>query len=588
MKKTKNKVDIVYKDALIYCRVSTTNQEIDGSGLQSQEHRCVEYARSKGYNVEKIFLDSYTGGGDFMNRPGMKELLAYMDKNLYKNYIVIFDDLKRFARDTEFHFKLRAALKGRDAKPECLNYKFDDSPEGIFVETIFAAQGQLEKDQNKRQVIQKMRARLEDGYWPFNPPPGYKTEKTAGHGKLLVPKNPQARIITEALEGFASNRFQNIVEVTKFLIRKGFTSGNGKNHVQRTIELLNRPIYAGYIEYLPWEVKRRVGKHKAIISKECFAKIESRLSGNIKNKARKDISKDFPLRGFVACAECKKLMTASWCAGRNTKYPYYRCNTKGCSNREKYIKAGDMEDGLASILQGTVPREQLLNYVKARLNIKWQKRLDDVNELRKSVDTEILSHKESIKSLVIQMTKAKSDLVVEAIQEQIEEFSKKEKVSSGRLYNINNTNLNFGTALGMVFEVLKNPYTEWQKGDLDHRRLILSMVFDGDIPYDRNNAFGTAKLQLPSKVFCSKSSGDSPGVEMAGIEPACTRCFFMSLRSVDDFLFLNGGAIKLSKHNVVDLICFNLQSKISVNLFCNYCALILLAKRVGKNVAIAS
>ncbi len=77
-------------------------------------------------------------------------------------------------------------------------------------------------------------------------------------------------------------------------------------------------------------------------------------------------------------------------------------------------------------------------------------------------------------------------------------------------------------------------------------------------------------------------------VEMAGIEPACTRCFFMSLRSVDDFLFLNGGAIKLSKHNVVDLICFNLQSKTSVNLFCNYCALILLAKRVGKNVAIAS
>jgi site-specific DNA recombinase len=532
MKKKKQKTNIVYKEALIYCRVSTVNQENDGSGLQSQEHRCREYARSKGYEVEKVFLDSSSGGGDFMDREGMRELLSYIDKNVQKNYVVIFDDLKRFARDTEFHFKLKATFLARDVKLECLNYRFDDSPEGTFVETIFAAQGQLEKDQNKRQVIQKMKARLDDGYWPFFPPPGYKSEKVAGQGKVLTPHNPKARIITEALEGFASYRFQNIVDLTNFLIKKGFSLNNGKNHVQRTIELLIRPIYAGYIEYPDWGVSRRIGKHKPLISKECFAKIEARLNSNIKNTARKDISKDFPLRNFVACSECKKLMTSSWCTGRSQKYPYYRCTNKACLNKEKNIRADIMEKELLSVLQGVIPKVQLLEYVKAKLNLKWQKTLKEVGEIKKSIQFEIESYKNSIKTYVAQMEKAKSESVLDAIQEQIEDLDKKEKISVGKLYDISNTNLDFGTALSLVFEILKNPYTEWQKGDLDHRRLLLGMIFQGNIPYDRKKGFGTAILQLPSKVFCSFDSSNSCGVEMVGIEPTCKRLSFLVLQSL--------------------------------------------------------
>lgn len=521
MKKIKNKLDIVYKEALIYCRVSTVNQENDGSGLQSQEHRCREYARSKGYEVEMVFLDSASGGGDFMNRPGMVDLLSYIDKNIHKNYVVIFDDLKRFARDTTFHFKLKATFLARDVKLECLNYAFDDSEEGEFVETIFAAQGQLERKQNRRQVIQKMKARLEDGYWPFFPPPGYKSEKVAGHGKLLTPRNPQARVIAEALEGFASNRFQNIVDVTKFLIRKGFSLDNGKNHVQKTIELIKRPIYAGYIDYPLWNVSRREGKHKPLISKECFAKIEARLNGNIKNKARKDISKDFPLRNFVACSECRKLMTASWSTGRKEKHAYYRCTGIGCPNKDKSIRRDDMEKELLSILKKVIPKIQLLEYTKAKLNLKWQKAIKEFDTLKESITTEMQSYKNSIKIYVTQIEKVKSESVLIAIHEQIEDLTKKEKISAGRLYDINHTDLNFGTALDLVLKVLKNPYAEWQEGDLDHRRLLLGMIFEGNIPYDRTNGFGTAKLQLPSKVFCNSNDTNSLDVEMVRIELTC-------------------------------------------------------------------
>jgi hypothetical protein len=79
-----------------------------------------------------------------------------------------------------------------------------DTPEGQFVETVIAAQGQLERLQNRRQTLQKMKATLERGYYVFAAPVGYRYEKVEGHGRMLVRDEPLASIITEALEGYAS------------------------------------------------------------------------------------------------------------------------------------------------------------------------------------------------------------------------------------------------------------------------------------------------------------------------------------------------------------------------------------------------
>ncbi|EEE36756.1 site-specific recombinase [Rhodobacteraceae bacterium KLH11] len=155
------------QSALIYCRVSSAKQRIDGGGLESQEQRCRAFAAEKDLQVEAVFPDDVSGGGDFMQRPGMRAMLAYLDAQPDRNYTVIFDDLKRFARDTEFHLKLRREFAERGARIECLNFKIEDTPEGKFIETIIAAQGQLEREQNRRQVVQKMKARVENGFLGF-------------------------------------------------------------------------------------------------------------------------------------------------------------------------------------------------------------------------------------------------------------------------------------------------------------------------------------------------------------------------------------------------------------------------------------
>ena len=266
--------------SLIYCRVSSARQKAEGHGLESQEYRCREHASRKGYEVEKVFSDSFSGGGDFLQRPAMSELLEYLDNHRHNEYMVIFDDLKRFARDTVFHWKLRSEFDARSAKVECLNFTFEDTPEGRFIESILASSGQLEREQNRRQVIQKQMARLENGYWAFYPPTGYKGVKDPLHGKLLHPVSPEAEIITESLEGYANGRFQDQVDVQKFMESKDFCNGK-RVYLEQVKRVLQRVIYAGYIEYPEWEVSRRKGYHKALISLETHEKIMNKLDGKV-------------------------------------------------------------------------------------------------------------------------------------------------------------------------------------------------------------------------------------------------------------------------------------------------------------------
>ena len=111
--------------------------------------------------MAEVFPDDVTGAGDFMKRKGMVALLQYLDKHPEERFVVIFDDLKRYSRDIEFHHKLRRHMEARRATRECLNFNFEDSPEGKLKETITVAAGEYERESNARQNWQKSVARLE-------------------------------------------------------------------------------------------------------------------------------------------------------------------------------------------------------------------------------------------------------------------------------------------------------------------------------------------------------------------------------------------------------------------------------------------
>src|SRR5688500_17541249 len=56
--------------AVIYCRVSTSKQEEDGTSLGTQEAACRAYCAERGYEVVGAFSDTYTGA-EYRQRPGL-------------------------------------------------------------------------------------------------------------------------------------------------------------------------------------------------------------------------------------------------------------------------------------------------------------------------------------------------------------------------------------------------------------------------------------------------------------------------------------------------------------------------------------
>jgi len=414
--------------AVIYCRVSSTKQRLEGHGLDSQEHRCRQHARARGYSVEAVFPDDVSGGGDFMRRPGMVALLAYLDAQKGKPYVVIFDDLKRFARDTEFHIKLKREIESRGARRECLNFHFENTPEGRFTETIMSATGELERAQHVRQVVQKMTARAEKGYWLHKPPIGYRPGKHPVHGKLMVRDEPVASIIAEALEGFASGRFASQSEVKRFFESKpDFPKSNARGEVRITKvkDILQRVTYTGYIHDPGFGVTLQKGHHEPLISFETHERIQARLKGTALAPARKDISADFPLRGFVLCDDCGKPMTSCWSKGRNKHYPYYLCDTPDCSSKRKSIRRDDVEDGARALLRRLQPAGQFVALARAIITDLWEMRRAEAESGKRTLGAQIKEIDGQIEKLLDRIVEGNGNAtVLAAFEDRVEKLER--------------------------------------------------------------------------------------------------------------------------------------------------------------------
>ncbi len=222
-----------------------------------------------------------------------------------------------------------------------------------------------------------------NGYWVFQAPIDYEFKRINGHGKMLVRKEPIAAILQEALEGFAAGRLATQAEFKCFL--EGFpeypkNTPAGEIHKQRILALLTRKVYAGYIESPDWDVSLRKGQHEGLISFEIFQKIKTRLTENVKAPARKDISADFPLRGFVLCHDCGHPLTSCWSKSHTGKrHPYYLCQKKGCDSHGKSIRRTVLEDDFAHVLRSLKPTEKLFKLAKTMFKEAWNQRTHQAN-----------------------------------------------------------------------------------------------------------------------------------------------------------------------------------------------------------------
>ncbi len=508
--------------ALIYCRVSSVKQRIEGSGLESQEQRCRAYAEEHGYDVEMVFPDDVSGGGDFMKRPGMRAMLAYLEAQDGKPYVVIFDDLKRFARDTEFHLKLRREFAARGALIECLNFKFEDTPEGVFIETIIAAQGQLEREQNRRQVIQKMKSRVEKGFWVFRAPVGYKHVPCKnGGGKILVPDEPLASVVREALEGYATGRFASQAEVQRYLEADPYFPKDRKDGSVRSMtvwRLLRKVVYAGYVEAPKWGVSVREGQHEGLISFETHQRILDTLEGKKRPAARKDFSEDFPLRGFVLCNDCGKPMTAAWSKGCRKHYPYYLCDTRGCTSKQKSIPRAKIEEGFERILKTMQPSRKLFELARMMFADAWEARLADAHTAKAEFTRRLKAVDEQIEGLLDRVVEASSPSVVSAYEGRIAKLEREKIILKERANRSVPPKGHLEEFIELSLRFLANPWNIYEKGGVDIRHAVLRLAFTQPLKYCRKTGYRTPETSFPFKVLAGFSGQNGEMVPPEGIE----------------------------------------------------------------------
>lgn len=231
--------------AVIYARVSSHKQMTKGDGLGSQETRCREFAKHRGLEVVEVFRDDASGG--LIDRPGMQAMLKFLRKFSRDGIVVLIDDVSRLARDLSAHLALRSAISNAGGTLESPSIEFGEDSDSILVENLLASVSQHQRQKNGEQTKNRMRARMQNGYWVFQAPIGYRFERQGAHGKLLVRDEPIASILQEALESYASGRFQTQVEVKRFLERQpAFPKDQNGREVrnQCVYEMLTRLVYA--------------------------------------------------------------------------------------------------------------------------------------------------------------------------------------------------------------------------------------------------------------------------------------------------------------------------------------------------------
>ena len=492
--------------ALIYCRVSTKKQLL-GSGLSSQEHRCRQYCAVKNYSVEAVFPDDATGGGDFINRPGMVALLKYMDDRPSERFVVVFDDLKRYARDTEFHLHLRRVMKERGALRECLNFNFEDTPEGEFTETVTAAAGTYERHCMARQNRQKSVARLEQGYCVQSVPPvGYRYMPSPGGGKHLMRDEPDASVVQECLEGFASGRFASQSEVTRFINNHPtFPSRDPiKKLTQFTVvKMLRQKLYAGLVGSKTFGVSTRPGVHEALVSMETFQKVQDKLDGRTYAAAKENIAEGFPLRSAVCCAECDTPLTGGWSKGKYKKYPYMFCRQKGCSQYGKTIPRGKIEGQFEELLASVQPTQNLVDLATAMFQDAWDSQVSHAAEMTKAVNRDIKKIEDKISQTIDAVVEATNPRIIAAYEKRVEAMEMDKLALLEKRQNIGQPRVPFGELLELSLRFLSSPCIVWKNGNYDLKRLVLRLVFPSHLHYCRETGFRTPKTTLPFKVLGS-------------------------------------------------------------------------------------
>jgi len=331
--------------AAIYCRVSTDNQDREGTSLQTQLENCLTYCQGKGYDASYRFSESYSGLS--LERPELDKLRELVRTEAID--VVVCYSLDRLTRDPGHGVIITQELEKHHVTLEAVTEDVDNSELGKLISYIRGYASKVEALKIKERTMRGKRARAKEGRIP-----GGSGSTIYGYDYIRVSqKNGGRRVINENEAKWVSDMYSWLVNealstnaIMYRLRAMNAPSKSGKIWNRRSVQaILTNPAYTGKF-YAFTTVKGRKqftrpqsdwieieGVTPAIISQEVFDAAQKQLHVN-RTKTMPTTKHEYLLRGRIRCRQCGRAyvggMNNSGLQKNGKRYPQwgYRCMGK--------------------------------------------------------------------------------------------------------------------------------------------------------------------------------------------------------------------------------------------------------------------
>lgn len=373
----------------LYIRVSTDEQADKGYSQRDQEERLKKYCEINSIHIRKVIYEDHSA--KTFNRPEWNKLLLSLKKYKNKIDLVLFTKWDRFSRNAGDAYQMISMLRKLGAEPQAVEQPLDLSiPENKMMLAFYLAAPEVENDRRSLNTFFGMRRARKEGRYMGRAPAGYENRVTENGIKYIAPKEPEASIIKWSFEEVARGVF-NTAQVWKKAKKKGF-----KKCRSRFWTLLRNPVYCGKIfvpKYKEEESQLVDGQHEPLISEYLFYRVQDVMDGRGSTyRPKMEIIEELPLRGFLICPECGKLLTGSKSKGRSRYYAYYHCGY-GCTHR---VRAEQVNEAFESSLEKYIPRKEVKKLYTTLVIEAYKEQTKNVRERREKIIEQIKDYEERL------------------------------------------------------------------------------------------------------------------------------------------------------------------------------------------------
>jgi site-specific DNA recombinase len=347
------------KKAILYIRVSTDEQAERGYSQRNQDEVLHKYCELKAIQVHDVIYEDHSA--KTFNRPAWNAMLVKIKKNKGANapQLILFTKWDRFSRNAGDAYQMIALLRNYGIEPQAIEQPLDLSiPENKMMLAFYLAAPEVENDRRALNIFHGMRRAKKEGRWVATAPIGYANKTTENGHKYIRPSEPQAGIMKRAFTEIATGKYA-VEQVWKQAKGNGLKCG--RNNFWN---MIRNPVYYGKIvvpSFKDENLQLVEGQHEPIITFELFHKVQDVLDGKKSIKGTKVVSPELlPLRGFLVCPKCGRMLTGSASKGRNRYYYYYHCSSM-CGIR---FKADQVNNSLIVELRKYIARVEFLNLFK--------------------------------------------------------------------------------------------------------------------------------------------------------------------------------------------------------------------------------